>query len=498
MSVSAASTVLLRKPPFTDSFHTVARFALVALALLASATAQATTYYVATGGNNAADGLTAATAFRTIAYAVSRVAPGDSIQVRGGNYVENVTISRPGSAAQWITLQAYPGETPVLRSTGSGPTIYFYHSDCDEDAIGSGNGNTDCRAMYWNVQGLTVQGSPNGGGDGYVIKIDTPKVRLRGNRLCCSKVDIVKLVRTSNDVEILDNEIWQDAAVVVPGSNAQGIDIVGADRSVVAGNYVHDVPDIGIYAKGNSRNALFERNRLVNIGGPDNGHALMLGQSTDAERLLDGNYESYDGIVRNNLVIGATYACMATSSSSNARFTNNSCYDTARTGQGSIYVSNESEIGTAGTGLHFVNNIVYGNAARPVVKLGSSGMADYSTLEFARNLFHVAGGNPQFYASDFFNPVNFAQWQTRFQTLTGHAETGLTGDPLYASTTGTTPLIPGTGSPAIDAGANAAAWAPQDYRGYARPAGAAFDIGAYEVGAVDRVFCNGFQTSSCP
>jgi hypothetical protein len=467
--------------------------------LFATASAQAaTTYYVATTGNNGADGLTPSTAFKTVAFAVGRVAAGDTIQVRGGTYAESVTISRPGSAAQWITLQPYPGETPVLRSTGSGPTIYFYHSDCDEDTVGNGNGNTDCRPMYWNVQGLTVQGSPNGGSDGYVIKIDTPKVRLRGNRLCCSKVDIVKLVRTSNDVEILDNEIWQDPAVVVPGSNAQGVDIVGADRPRVAGNYIHDVPDIGVYAKGNSRNAVFERNRLVDIGGPNNGNALMLGQSTDAERLLDGDYESYDGIVRNNLVVGSTYACLATSSSFNARFYNNSCYDTARTGQASIYVSNESEIGTRGSGLVFVNNVIYGNAARPVVKLGSNGMADYGTLTFARNLFHVTGGNPQFYASDFFNPVGFAQWQTRFLQLTGHAETGIAADPMFASTSSTTPLIPAAASPAIDAGDSAAAYAPLDYNGNARPAGAAFDIGAYEVGAVDRVFCNGFQQGGCP
>jgi len=469
--------------------------ALAGACLFATAfCADAATYYVATTGSNGANGLTPATAFRNIQYAVGRVAPGDSIQVRAGTYVENVTISRAGTSAQWITLQAYPGEIPLLRSSGSGPTVYFYHSDCDEDTVGNGSGNTDCHAMHWNVQGLDIQGSPLGGGDGNVVKIDTPKVRLTGNRLCCSKADVVKVVRTANDVGIIGNEIWQDAAVVAPGSNAQGIDIVGADRPHVAGNYIHDVPDIGVYAKGNSRNALFERNRLVNIGGPSNGNALMLGQSTDAERLLDGNYESYDGIVRNNVVVGATYACLATSSSSNARFYNNSCYDTARTGQASIYVSNESEIGTAGSGLVFVNNIVHGNAGRPVVKLGSSGMTDYSTLVFARNLFHVAGGSPQFYASDFFNPVGFAQWQTRFLQLTGHAETGVAADPRFAVTTGTTPLTLSAGSPAIDTGETATAWVPDDFNGNPRPAGASFDIGAYESGANDGIFRAGFET----
>jgi hypothetical protein len=458
--------------------------------------AHATAYFVATNGNDMANGLSTTTPFRTIGHAVGLVGAGDSIDVRGGTYVESIVIRRSGAVNAWIQLRAYPGEAPLLRSTGSAPTIYFYHPDCDEDVIGSGSGNVDCHPMYWSIQGLAVQGSPNGGDDGYVVKIDTPQVKLQGNRLCCSKVDIVKLVRTANDVEIRSNEIWQDAAIVTPGANAQGIDIVGADRTHVSANFVHDVPDIGIYAKGNSRNTLIERNRLINIGGADNGNALMLGQSTDSDRLADGNYETYDGIVRNNIVVGSTYACLATSSSSNARFYNNSCYDTARIGQASIYLSNESEVGTTGTGLVFVNNILYGNAARPVVKIGSDAMSDYSTLVFARNLYYIAGGSPQFYSSDFFDPIGFAQWQTNFQQLTGHAETGFVANPQFVTTTGATPLTIAAGSPAVDAGDTATTWVPDDYTGRPRPVGVAFDIGAFEF-AGDRIFCNGFDGGNC-
>lgn len=471
--------------------------AIAFVALLSCvSTVHATAYFVATNGSDSADGLSTTTPFHTIAHAVSVVGPGDSIDVRAGTYVESVVISRAGAATAWIQLRAYPGEVPLVRGAGPAPTLYFYHPDCDEDVIGSGSGNVDCHPMYWTVQGLTLQGSPTGGDDGYVVKIDTPQVLLLRNRLCCGKVDIVKLVRTANDVEIRDNEIWQDAGVVTPGSNAQGIDIVGADRTHVVANFVHDVPDIGIYAKGNARNTLIERNRLMRIGGPDNGNALMLGQSTDADRLVDGNYETYDGIVRNNVVVGSTYACLATSSSLNARFYNNSCHDTARTGQASIYLSNESEVGKRGSGLVFVNNVIDGNAARPVVKVGSDAMGDYSTLVFARNLFHVAGGAPQFYASDFFNPVGFAQWQSGFLQLTGHAETGLVADPLFLATDGDTPLAVGANSPAVDAGDAAAAWVPDDYNGRPRPSGNAFDIGAFEfVG--DMLFCDAFEGVAC-
>jgi hypothetical protein len=297
-------------------------------------------------------------------------------------------------------MRSYNGERAVLRSTGSAPTIYFYHGECDEDAIGDGSGNTDCRRSYWALQGLEIQGSPNGGGDGNAIKIDMPKVKLVGNKICCSRADVVKLVRTSNDVEILGNEIWQDSAIVTPGTNAQGIDIVGADRVRVANNHVHDVPDIGIYAKGNARDAIFENNLLVNIGDADNGHALMLGQSTDAERLVDGTYETYDGIVRNNVVVNATWACLATASSQNVRMYNNSCYNTGTMVHGSVLISNESEVGQAGTLIEIKNNIIYGSANRPVIRMTSGAMTDYTTLAIDRNIYYVAGGDPRFTSDD--------------------------------------------------------------------------------------------------
>lgn len=458
------------------------------VASFTGAPAAGITYFVATTGSDSANGTSLDTPFKTLGKAVGVAKAGDVVEVLAGTYDVTssngfgLVIRTQGTEAAWITLRGHNGARPVLKSTGSEPTVYFYNGACDENVVGNSSGNTSCFSSFWVLQGLEIQGSAGGGGDGNAVKIDTAKVRLIGNKLCCSVADVVKLVRTANDVEVLDNEIWQDASKVTPGTNAQGVDIVGADRARVAGNYVHDVPDFGIYAKGNARNPIFENNRLFNIGRADNGHALMLGQETDADRLADGNFETYDGIVRNNVVVNSTWACLAVSSSSNARFYNNSCFNTATNSQASIFISNESEVNQVNVGLEFSNNIIYGSANRPVFKLSSGAITDASTLLLEKNLFFVPGGNPMFVLND--NQVNFTNWKTGYRALTGHDDSSLAvADPLYAITsgTGTTPLTLQSTSPVMGvAGKDVSAVVPTDRLGVSRPLNGKMEIGAYE------------------
>jgi uncharacterized protein (TIGR03437 family) len=83
-------------------------------------------YFVAPSGSDASPG-TQGQPFATIQAAVNRLKPGDVLYVGGGEYHEAVTVNVSGTAAAPITIQAYPGECPILIGAKpvSGPwTLY--------------------------------------------------------------------------------------------------------------------------------------------------------------------------------------------------------------------------------------------------------------------------------------------------------------------------------------------------------------------------------------
>jgi hypothetical protein len=71
-------------------------------------------YYVAPGGVDTPAGGTFAAPFATIQFGVDRLAPGDTLHVRGGIYRESVTFPASGTAGGPITVKAFPGETATV------------------------------------------------------------------------------------------------------------------------------------------------------------------------------------------------------------------------------------------------------------------------------------------------------------------------------------------------------------------------------------------------
>lgn len=116
---------------------------LIALSFVFSSISQAATYYVSPDGSDSAAGSLAAP-FKTIQKAMNVVNPGDVVMLRGGTYRETVSASRGGNAANPVTVQAYPGEVPVIKGSDV-VTDWTLH-----------NGSTWKKAMGINVQQVFV------------------------------------------------------------------------------------------------------------------------------------------------------------------------------------------------------------------------------------------------------------------------------------------------------------------------------------------------------
>jgi hypothetical protein len=402
-------------------------------------------------GNDTTGNGTIGAPYATLAHAVSQVTPGQSIELRAGNYC-GTNIGNPGASSAWILLRAYNGEAVVVEPCGRQNTIYFYRGDF--------------APMYWVVYGLAVQG-----GSAYTVKIDTPQVKLIQNNLYGSSADIVKLVATSDDVTIYGNEIHHPNAA--NGANAQGVDIVGADRTWVAYNYVHDIPSTGMYAKGNARNTIFEGNHVANIYA----RGIQLGQSTDIALMTDGSYEAYDGIMRNNIIVNTRDACLASASAYNIKIYNNSCYDAATSSQAAIYLANEAETNQAGTLIDIRNNIIFvsGTTSRPAIKINADALTGNDTVTINNNLYWTAAGAANVRFTWEGRALLNAGWDS-WRQVTGLDGASRVTDPLY---TDLTLLTVAPNSPAVNGGV-ALPEVPLDYLGVTRPQGAAPDVGAYE------------------
>ncbi|MEW2302998.1 right-handed parallel beta-helix repeat-containing protein [Streptomyces sp. NPDC006655] len=126
------------------------------------AQAASTVLYVSPSGTDSAAGTQSAPT--TLTSAISRIAAGGTIYVRGGTYHYSATVTIPagsdGTAGARTTLSAYPGETPVF--------------DFSAQSESSSNRGVQLFANYWHLYGLTVEhAGDNGiyvGGSGNVVE----------------------------------------------------------------------------------------------------------------------------------------------------------------------------------------------------------------------------------------------------------------------------------------------------------------------------------------
>lgn len=276
--------------------------------------------HVALSGNDATGDGSAAHPYRTLYRAVRDAVSNDTILVHGGTYQEPNEI-RP--RVPGVTIRSQPGEWAIIDRTqrdeeDSG--IYF--------DVGSDYGVLTCIEVIGGYYVVSTEtkwdwGDPND-------RSGTSHLRIENTRLHGSYADVVKIKPNSDDILIRYNEIY-GSGLGQPSNdcNAEGIDNVNGDRTLVAYNHIHDICSTGVYLKGGATDGVIEYNLVERTGGA----GILLGFDTSPEyfdtTVNPEYYENIRGIARYNLVRDTGWAGIGFYASKDAQAYRNTILDAA-------------------------------------------------------------------------------------------------------------------------------------------------------------------------
>ena len=230
-----------------------------------------TVFYVAPNGSNTNAG-TIDAPWQTIQKALNTLQPGQKAYVRAGTYLEALTMSRAGTAAAPITIEAYPGEKPIIDAELVRRPLVLQSS-----------------AGYFRIKGFILdRDCCTSGGH---IDVYGHHVEIIDNEMRNGKGKGVYTDESSSFVHIIGNWIHHNSTA--GGQQDHGIYLQGDDH-FVANNVIHDHPDgfgIQAYDKGS-------RYVIVNNTVTNNGHSgIVVGGSGGVSNVT----------IRNNILANNNY-----------------------------------------------------------------------------------------------------------------------------------------------------------------------------------------------
>ncbi len=408
------------------------RFSAFVLVVAASTT-PAATYYVATNGNDADPG-TLAQPWKTLQHAADRVAPGDTVEVRAGDFA-GASFATSGTATRQIVVEAYAGESPSI--TADNPKT--------PDGINLEG------ASYMTLKGFTINGRTRAG----IRAVKCQHVTIRDNRM--DRNGKWGILTGFCDDLLIDHNVASRSI------RQHGIYVSNSgDRPVIRRNL----------AWGNSANGIHMNGDASYGGDGIISGALVEANVVYGNGATGGSGINCDGVqnslIRNNLLYDnhasgiSLYRIDGGGPSSGNRVLNNTVI-VAADGRWALNIQD----GARNTTLY--NNIVYNlGASRGVVNVSPDSrpglVSDYNVV---MDRFTLDGAD---------TVLTLAQW--RQQTgLDAHSLVSTPAEVFVAASRDDYRLAPS--SPAIDRG-TAFADVPTDRVGVKRPQGAAHDIGAYE------------------
>ena len=292
-------------------------------------------YYVSVRGSDSGPG-TLARPWRTIQKAASTLRPGQRALVRKGTYRENVQVTRPGTAAQPITIAAYPRERPVI-SHAAGPL-----------EIDTG---------YYRIRGFVLERAKGTSSTNVYFQDDAHHIELSGNEIRYSQDQGVFSEEETHHLQILGNRIHDNGLGHVSGQHQSH----------------------GLYFQG--RNHVAANNLIFS-------HPYGFGI-----QVYDQNSRS---ILVNNTVTGAAHSGIVVGGSGgvdNITIRNNILAFNEQYG-----VQTDSDCPTGPVSVDA--NVIFGNGDGPVqrgcsqVRVGSNIQADPKFVSRSRRDFRLASGSP--------------------------------------------------------------------------------------------------------
>lgn len=391
--------------------------------------------HVALSGNDATADGSAERPYRTLAAAVTAVNEtegGETVLVHGGTYAEpsEIRIRVPD-----VTIRSVPGEWAVIDRTAADEWdagIYFY--------VGSDGGALSCIEVNGGFYVVSTEtkwdwGDPDDRGG-------ASRIRIENTRLHGSYADVIKIKPNSDDIQIRFNEIF-DSGIGQPADdcNAEGIDNVNGDRTLVAWNHIHDICSTGVYLKGGATDGVIEYNLIERAGAA----GILLGFDTSPEFFdLEANpdyFENIRGIARYNLIRDTGWAGIGFYAAKEAQAYNNTIIDAASLYHSPLYFGVtfqdwEPEAGRPAS----TNPVIFRNV---IVNETTAPQPPMVQIRYANELGGLSGlaGNPAMYDNCYFQTVgdiefsdgrdggwsgDLSAWQSHIQGDAG----AFAGDPL--------------------------------------------------------------------
>jgi hypothetical protein len=326
----------------------------------------AITWYVSGSGSDSNDGLSQATAFRTLQHAAGLTQPGATVYVMNGTYTNTcptcsvLDISIPGTAAAWITYQVLPGQTPVISFNGW-EGVFF-----------------EPTAAYIQVSGLTVVGNNYNVTQAQALaqSYTNPDPIFNGNCISSDGRAGTPTVKP-NHLKILDNIIY--------ACGGAGVGTAQSDYVTISGNTIYDSAWYSIYGASAistwenwnadssigykmiiTGNRLFGNANLVpTLGSPvaTDGEGIIVDSTRNSAYQPSIGLDPYIGrtYIANNVVYNNGSAAIEVFQSNHVDVVNNSSYQDvyvpAVSGRGEMNVNEATDV-------NVFNNIFYSAAGQ--------------------------------------------------------------------------------------------------------------------------------------